>query len=275
MNESLLETAVSSALSAGQLLREYWTRPRHIASKGLRDVVTDADFASQALITGKVLAQFPSHGFMVEEDDPTLPTSGDYIWVIDPVDGTSNYSRQMGNYTVSIGVARPHPATNELQVVAGAIYDPQRDELFSGFVGGGAWLGTAAETRQRPLAVSPVGEMYEAILALDWSHQPELREQAVAILNTAAPLVRTVRAVGSAALALAWVASGRLEMYYNLGIKPWDAAAGQLLVREAGGMVGSWSGEGWTAKQSDIIASNGRLHKDFLAFSPTSLPPIR
>jgi myo-inositol-1(or 4)-monophosphatase len=271
----LCQTAVSSALSAGQLLRDYWTRPRHIASKGLRDVVTDADFASQALLTGMVRAQFPSHGFMVEEDDPSLPTSGDYIWIIDPVDGTSNYSRQMGNYTISIGVARPHPATGELEVVAGAIYDPQRDELFSGFVGGGAWLGTAAHPQQHPLAVSQVGEVHEAIIALDWSHQPERRTQTVAILNTAAPLVRTVRAVGSAALALAWVASGRLEMYYNLGIKPWDAAAGQLLVREAGGVVGSWSGEGWMAKQSDIIASNGRLHKDFLAFAPTLLPPVR
>ena len=273
MNALLLDTAVACALAAGQLLQDYWQRPRTITSKGVRDVVTDADFAAQALITDRVRQQFPSHGFLVEEDDPTLPTDGEYVWIIDPLDGTSNYSRQMGNYCVAVGVARLEAETGALAMVAGAIYDPVRDELFSGCVGGGAWLGRAAEVRQRPLVVSEVADMGEAIIALDWSHAPTQRSYALDVLTQAEPAVRTVRAVGSAALALAWVAAGRLEMYYSFGIKPWDAAAGLVLVQEAGGLVSGWRGEGWGVREPAIIASNGRLHKDFLAFDPV-LPPV-
>lgn len=255
----LLHAAQTTAVSAGQLLRDYWHKPRQITSKGFRDVVTDADFASQAQITQQLQARFPTHGFLVEEEDSHLPPTGDYVWIVDPVDGTSNYSRGMGNFCVSIGVAQPQDG----QVLAGAIYDPLGDALYSGRVGHGAWVGTAAIPQQKRLAVTPTADLGEAIIALDWSHSPAERQTTLALLNALAPEVRTVRAIGSAALALAWVASGKLDMYFNLGLKPWDVAAGQLLVQEVGGQVSSWLGEAWSLKQSATIATNGLLHQTF------------
>ncbi len=258
----LLEVAQDTAVAAGRLACEKWRQPREISHKGFRDLVTDADFAVQSLITGRIRAHFPAHGFLTEEDDSDLPTEGEIIWIVDPIDGTTNYSRQQPNFAVSIAAAQPTSAGFE--PVAGAIYDPARDELFSG----GRRLGAALTTGKHvfPLRVSPVTTLSEAIIGLDWSSSPDKRYTTLGILARFSQEAFTMRVIGSATLAMAWVAAGRLDAYYNLNLKPWDLAAAVILLLEAGGTYSNIDGGllDWNAPGSHCLMSNGRIHQPLL-----------
>lgn len=255
-NAELLTTAETVALSAGKLLRRLWEEPRQLTRKGFRDIVTDADFASQRLITAEIKKRFPRHGFLTEEDDETLSQEGEIVWIIDPVDGTSNYSRQMPSFSVSIAAARRQGT--DLSVEVGAVYDPVRQELFSASQGAGAKLnGYPIFTA---LTVDPI----EAIISLDWSHRRETRQVTLDILGHLAHEVKTIRAIGTAALAISWVAAGRLDGYLNINLHPWDVAAGAVIVQEAGGEISNFAGDGWHWQQMDCVVSNGSLHNRFV-----------
>jgi myo-inositol-1(or 4)-monophosphatase len=260
---SLLATAEEAALGAGKLLRELVTQPRQLGHKGFRDLVTDADIAAQHLITDLIQDRFPDHGFLGEEDDPGLPSTGDILWVIDPVDGTSNFSRQQPNFSVSIAAAVPAEQWGNddrlarATVQVGVVYDPMGDELFS------AAAGHGCRVNGRQVRVSSVSELAPAIVALDWGHSHENRRTVLAALSRFAHEVHSIRAIGSAALALAWVAAGRLEGYVQFALGPWDAAAGSLLIHEAGGIVTTVAGQPWTMADRDCLASNGLVHEQF------------
>ncbi len=260
MWDEFYEVACQTAVSAGQLLREKWQQPRHLINKGFRDIVTDADIASQTLITDTIRNRFPEHGFLPEEKNSTLPTEGEFIWIIDPLDGTTNYSRQLANFSISIAVAQKQEAG--LRPLVGAIYDPMQDELFSAIEQQGSWSGTAQQWQKEHLQVSQTDTLIDAIFCLDWSHSKEKREQTLQILHTVAHQVKTVRGIGSAALALAWIAAGRVDAYLNLNLHPWDIAAGWLLIKEAGGQISSTTSNTWTVKQPDNLATNRHLHKE-------------
>ena len=263
----LRSLAEQAALRAGALLRQKWDQPRQVRSKGYRDLVTDADMASQALITDMIRARFPDHGFITEEDDPDLPTSGRILWIVDPVDGTSNYSRQMPTYCVSIGAAVMvegdlEPATtairSDLKVLAGVVYDPMRDELFSAALEQGSTLNGHA------LNVSPTAKLEKAVIGLDWSRQVKKRQAMLDYIDRFAHHVHTIRATGSAALALAWVAAGRIDLYFNLNLGPWDVTAANVLIKEAGGRVSNLHGHPWNLVDAGCTASNGLIHDSFL-----------
>jgi myo-inositol-1(or 4)-monophosphatase len=257
--EDLLQVAVDSAKEAGAMLLAEWAIPREITTKGFRDYVTDADFAAQTLIVNNILANFPDHGFVAEEEDGELPAFGTFRWVIDPVDGTTNYSRHLSAFCVSIGVV-----DNNNQSVVGVIYDPVRDELFS------AIRGQGSHCNGKPLQVSHPAKLIHSIVSFDWSHDPDARQHILNAINTIAPQVRTMRAMGSAALALAYVAAGRLEGYFNFGLKAWDAAAGSLILREAGGKMANLAGEDWALFDTGCLASNQPL-ANFLRESVSSV----
>lgn len=250
---ALAEAARRIAREAGALIRNLWREPRTILEKGFRDPVTDADFASQRFITQWIREQFPTHGFLAEETDESLPTSGPVIWLIDPVDGTTNYSRHIPGYSVSVAAAI------DGQVAAGAIYDPTRDELFWALRGGGSFLG------DEPLRVNMSLSLDKAILALDWSGSERLRRDTIASLVQIGHEVRTIRAIGSAALALAWLAAGRIDLYFNYSLGPWDIAAGALIVQEAGGQISSLTGKAFDLQDYSTwtLTSNGYLHPLF------------
>lgn len=251
--QAWLATAETAAVQAGALLREMLAQPRELISKGYRDLVTDADFAAQKLITDLIRQRFPKHAFLVEEKDPSLPRAGSVQWVIDPVDGTSNYSRQQPNFSVSIGVAVSGES------VVGVIYDPMRDEMFSAVAGQGSRLNGHA------IQVSSEEALASAIIAVDWSRTYELRQAMLTALTGFAHEVKTIRAIGSAALALAWIAAGRLDGYLNFGLFPWDVAAGSLLIREAGGVMTDDTGRPLVLEGAlRSAASNGRIHARFL-----------
>lgn len=253
---SLLDTAQLAAYKTGELIRTKWSQPRQVKNKGFRDLVTDTDVAAQKLITDIVRAQFPDHGFLTEEEDGELPTTGSIIWVIDPVDGTTNFSRTVPTFCVSIAAV-----SNTGELLAGVVYDPMRDELFSAARGQGAWVRSGSDG-QRPLSVSQIDSLGEALFALDWSRQPDLRQMAIDVLAVMAPKVQDVRAIGAAALALSWLAAGRFDGYVNMQLSAWDLAAASLIIQEAGGQISHLDGQPWhySALSGGVIASNGRLH---------------
>lgn len=256
--DELLDCAVTTAVRAGQFVREQWQKPRQVRQKGFRDIVTDADVAAQKIITDGILGRFPDHAFLTEEDDSSLPTQGAMLWVIDPIDGTTNYSRQLPEFSISIAAV-----DSKQTIVVGVVYDPMRDELFRAAQGQGAWLN------DRPLRVSQVAELSDGLFALDWSRDKALRQFVLDRLAAIAPQVFTIRAIGTAALAQAWIAAGRIDGYLNMSLSAWDVAAGSLLIREAGGQVSDGRGQflQWQDTSNGILASNGRIHRAILGQS--------
>jgi myo-inositol-1(or 4)-monophosphatase len=255
-NRELLKVAETVSLSAGKLLRRLWEEPRQLTRKGFRDFVTDADFASQRLITKEIRRIFPDHGFLTEEDDEALSQEGEIVWIIDPVDGTSNYSRQMPTFSISIAAARRDGIN--LIVEAGVVYDPIRNELFSASRGAGARLN------DHPIFTALTDKPIDSIIALDWSHDRETRQATLNILNILAHEVKTIRAIGTAALAISWIAAGRLDGYMNINLHPWDVAAAAIIIQEAGGKISNFAGDTWHWQQMDCVVSNGKLHNNYL-----------
>ncbi len=254
-----LRTALSAAREAGELLRRRLPRTREVNYKGLRDIVTDADLAAQAVIVERIQADFPGHDILAEEGrhdlDLTSPTP---LWVVDPLDGTTNYSRRFPIFSVSVAMAQG----GEVQV--GALYDPQRREMFFAERGQGAWVQRGAG-KARPARVSATDDLAEALVGVDWARDPELRGRTLAGVTRVAAACRTVRATGSAALSLAYVGGGWLDAYFHLHLLPWDVAAAALIIREAGGTVTTPAGAPWKLGEAAVAASNGPLHEAFLA----------
>lgn len=259
------QVACETAVSAGNLAREMFSQPRQIKNKGFRDIVTDADFATQLLITDAIQAAFPDHGFLTEEEDSQLPESGPIIWIIDPIDGTTNYSRQFPEFCVSIAACIP--TTDGYTPVAAALYDPMRQELFSAARGQGATV-QVDDAPPRPMQVSHVANSHDGLLCLDWSSSTKKRASTLELLNELAPKSFTVRAIGTAALAMAWVAAGRVDAYLNLNLRPWDIAAALLLVQESGGTFTTPAGSPivWDVAGMSCLVSNGRIQ--------LNLPPL-
>ncbi len=253
-----LAVALEAAIAAGDLLREMWPHDREVRLKGPRDIVTDADIAAQDAIAGIVRARFPEHHFLAEEGRHDISLDGPTpVWIVDPLDGTTNYARHLPNFCVAIGLARDGLAQ------VGAVYDPLRRELFYAERGGGAFVRRGADEEQA-LSVSAVPALAEAVAGADWAHEPALRDQALQALLRVAPACRTVRAFGSAALGLAYVAAGRLDAYYHLALQPWDVAAASLLITEAGGTLTRPDGQPWRLGHRQVAASNGALHAAFV-----------
>jgi myo-inositol-1(or 4)-monophosphatase len=251
MESIMLETAIEAARAAGQILVERLPARREVRVKGVRDIVTDADLAAEEAVVQTIRARFPDHALLTEEGGES-DGSAPYVWVVDPLDGTTNYSRRIPIFNVSIGLV------HQGQPAAGVVYDPLRDHLFAVERGRGATLNGA------PLRVSQVDRISGAIVSLDWSRSQENRREIVAQLGRIAPACGTVRGLGSAALGLCYVAAGWTDAYFNVGLKPWDMAAGLLLIQEAGGRVTDVEGGLWQPWEQRVLASNGHLHQALL-----------
>lgn len=261
IDDELLPFVEELAREAGALAREKFGTNLEIDHKGFRDIVTEADYAAQRLITDRVRERYPGHGFVTEEEDETLPGVEATNWLIDPIDGTTNYSRRLPLFCVSIAVAAGgDPRHERSEVLAGVIYDPMRDELFSARLGGGATLDGER------IQVSDITALGEGIIAVDWSRHRRLRQSTLDVVVNLAHEVTNVRAIGSAALAMAWVAAGRYDGYINFNLNPWDVAAADLLVREAGGQLSDAEGGAlkWSVKGGSCVATNGPIHEALL-----------
>lgn len=246
----LLETACEAARIGGAILQE-WRHKFTAREKNPADLVTEADVASEKAIYEFVSDRFPDHRFLGEEGldkgDPESPLR----WIIDPLDGTSNYVHGFPYYAVSIGVEE------QGELVAGAVYDPTRDEMFTAASGQGAHLNG------EPITVSPQEDLAHALcmaslpVKSDRSH-PAV-QQFLRILEAAQHVQRT----GSAALNLCGVACGRVEAFWSTSLKPWDMAAGAIIVQEAGGQVTTTGGDTFDVNEPDVLATNGsHLHNE-------------
>ncbi len=260
MTTTPLEAALEAAAAAGDVLRRKFPHAREVKSKGWRDIVTDADFAAQQAIADILVPRFPDFALLSEEGRHDIDLSASApTWVIDPLDGTTNYARQFPSFGVSIALAQ----RGEIQV--GVIHDPLRRETFYAEKGGGAFVRRENGRRApRPLRVSALTDFGDALVGVDWARDPALRQRTVEALGRVAAACRTVRAVGSAALGLAYVAAGWLDGYYHLALQPWDVAANALIVTEAGGRLSAPDGNAWRLGLEQAVASNAVLHAEFL-----------
>ena len=253
MNASFREVAVDAATRAGALLRAHLGGAREVSYKDSPiNLVTEMDRRSEALIVGALQRHFPDHGILAEECG-AVGGGGSHRWIVDPLDGTTNYAHGMPIYGVSIALEIGG------RVALGVVYDPHRDECFVAERGRGATLNGA------PLRVSATATLGESLLSTGYqydirsSSRNNLAEHAALLLRS-----HSVREIGSAVLNLAYVAAGRLEAFWELSLGAWDVAAGALLVEEAGGRVTSPSGAPLDLAAPSIVASNGVIHDEIL-----------
>ncbi len=231
----LLRLAQDIALEAGELALTRRAEGVHVAASksSPEDVVTDADRETEALIRRRLAEARPSDGFYGEESAATGGTSG-LTWVVDPIDGTVNYLYGIPAWGVSIAVVEGDPDPASWNTLAGAVRNPVADELFTAAAGSGAFLG------KRRLQVPTEVPLSLALLGTGFSYQAARRERQADVVRGLVGQVRDIRRIGSAALDLCSVAAGRLNLYYERGLNPWDQAAGSLIAREAGAKVGAF-----------------------------------
>jgi myo-inositol-1(or 4)-monophosphatase len=245
-----VRSAAAAALEAGEIIRDMYKNPHRIRLKGAIDLVTEADLASEEVILGVLAQQFPGANVLAEESRSAyekIPAGP--VWIVDPLDGTTNFAHGFPYFCVSIAFS----VDTVSQV--GVIYCPVQDELFCAWLGGGAWLnGCRVNVSRREVLI-------ESLVATGFPYDiPANLEQVMAQLSRVLPVVRDVRRAGAAALDLAYVACGRLDGFWEINLKPWDTAAGQLLVEEAGGCVTNFKGGPWTPYVPEVLASNGLIH---------------
>lgn len=246
------QVAIDAAREGGAVLREGLSRPVTVHMKGRREVVTDLDDASERVVLETIRASFPDDLIVAEESSPGLGES-DRVWIVDPLDGTNNYAHGYPFFSVAVAVEE------DGALVAGVVYDPLRDELFAAERGAGATLNG------EPIRVSGARTLGESLVATGFPYdRSDDADNNLANLNRFILSVRGIRRGGSAELDLVYVACGRLDGFWELGLKTWDVAAGGLVVQEAGGRVTNFAGGGWDHRRGDIAASNGAIHAEML-----------
>jgi myo-inositol-1(or 4)-monophosphatase len=265
-----LETAVEIAREAGALLSTYFERRIAFETKGEFDIVTEADRASERLVVERLRSRFPSHGIVAEEGGGHESPS-EYRWYVDPLDGTTNFAHGFPMFNVTLGLARGS------DVIAGVIYDPVRQEMFTAERGSGAYLNN------RRVRVSPVSRLGDSLASTGFPSRKRRHNVNIHFYYQLAMASHGVRRTGSAAIDLAYVASGRLDFFWEFGLNPWDMAAGVLLVEEAGGKISDMKGAAHSITGSPhLLADNGALHEQVLKVfgelfdgnQPVPLPPL-
>jgi myo-inositol-1(or 4)-monophosphatase len=253
-DDRLLAVAVEAARNAGHLLLDYTRSGFTIERKNPINLVTDADHAAEQCIIDHIQRHFPTHRTLAEERGMDAPVPSPYRWIIDPLDGTTNFAHGFPLYTVSIGVEC------ESKLVVGVVYDPTRDEMFTATVGRGAFLNA-----QR-ITVSQTPILEEALLVTGFSY--DIRDSPNNNLDhfgRFALKAQGIRRTGTAALDLCYVASGRFDGFWEVKLSPWDMAGGALIVREAGGRITDLRGNAHTIYQPELVATNGKIHGEVLA----------
>ena len=239
------------AREAGALLMTHFRRRVGFEYKGDVDLVTEADRGAEALITDRIRSRWPRHDLLGEEGT-RVETGSDYRWYIDPLDGTTNFAHGFPVFCVSIGLEFKGKR------VAGVVYDPTRDDLFSAERGSGAYLN------QRRIQVSKVANMAECLCGTGFPSHKRHKNPNIHFYHQITLRTHGVRRAGSAALDLAYVACGRLDAFWEFNLNPWDTAAGALLVEESGGKLTDITGGPWRLDSRETLASNGLVHADFV-----------
>jgi myo-inositol-1(or 4)-monophosphatase len=242
-----LEVALAAAEAAGEVLRSGFGREQAVRYKGEVDLVTEVDERAEGVIGEALREAFPGHGMLAEEGG-RLPGEGDARWIVDPLDGTTNYAHGLPIFAVSIALERAG------EVVLGVVHDPMRGETYVAERGGGAALNG------EPIRVSDTDEPIRALLVTGFPYDRADMPAAVELFGRLTQLTQGVRRLGAAALDLCYVAAGRLDAFYERGLHAWDIAAGSLILEEAGGRITDYRGRKLDLEDGEIVASNGLLH---------------
>jgi myo-inositol-1(or 4)-monophosphatase len=244
--------AVDLARRSGVLLKEKFNQKHEIHYKGEINLVTEADKLSEDLIIETIKRNFPDHGILSEES-PAITSAGKLRWIIDPLDGTTNYYHGYPVFCVSIALE------NEGTIVLGVIYDPMREEMFVAVRGGGLYLN------EKKLRVSDVSDLSRSLLVTGFPYDiRESKDNNLNFFNAMAINVQAIRRAGAAALDLAYLAAGRFDGFWELKLKPWDTAAGCLMVEEAGGVISDIAGSKWHLQSPNLMASNALIHEQMI-----------
>jgi myo-inositol-1(or 4)-monophosphatase len=249
---SFLETAADIAREAGALIANYGERRIGFELKGESDLVTEADRASEQLIVERLRTQFPAHSVVAEEGGGREGSS-EYCWYVDPLDGTTNFAHGLPVYNVSIGLERAG------ELIAGVIVDPSRSEIFTAEKGGGAYLNN------RRIRVSKANRLEDSLVITGFASRKRHKNVNFHFFYQLAMVSHGARRLGAAALDLAYVACGRAEVFWEFALKPWDMAAGVLILREAGGACTDMRGGPFALSNPHVLATNGAVHGETLA----------
>ncbi|MCB1907945.1 MAG: inositol monophosphatase [Rhodocyclaceae bacterium] len=250
----MLNIAVKAARRAGNIINRASTDLSHVTihSKSANDYVTEVDRAAEAAIIDVLRDAYPGHGILAEESGSTGP-EGEYRWIIDPLDGTTNFIHGFTQYAVSIALAR-----NGV-VEQGVVFDPVANDLYTASRGGGAYLN------ERRIRVSKRVRMNESLVGTGFPFREfDNIDAYLAMFREVAQKTAGIRRPGSAALDLAYLAAGRYDAFWELGLKPWDIAAGTLLVQEAGGLVSDLAGESAFLATGNIVAGTPKIFAQLL-----------
>lgn len=248
--DPFLKVALEAAQLGGEVLKKHWGKLNHICHKeSTVDLVTEADRESEQVILALIEKAFPSHSILAEERGQVQSTEKNYLWVVDPLDGTTNYTHQFPFVCISIALWLDGVGH------VGVVYNPILNEFFH------AVRGKGAELNQKKIKVSEVKELNKSLLASGFPYdRRENSDNNYREFCHLTQITQGVRRAGSAALDLAYVAAGRLDGYWERGIKPWDIGAGIILVEEAGGRVSNYENRPIEIFSDKILASNGFLH---------------
>jgi myo-inositol-1(or 4)-monophosphatase len=276
-----LEVAEGIAREAGGLLREFYHCGVRTEYKGDVDLVTEADRASETLIVSRLHEALPEHGVYGEEG-ARQGLDREFRWYIDPLDGTTNFAHGFPAFCVVLGCERRAPglaASEDGEIVAGVIYDPLRDEMFSASRGGGARLSSPSRPNGERIHVSRADKLQESLIATGFPSHKRHASPNVHFYQEFTLRSHGVRRAGSAALDLAYVACGRLDGYWEFQLNPWDTSAGCLLVEEAGGKITHFDGGKFTLDSREVLATNGLIHAEMMQlfaemFAGRDLSPI-
>ncbi len=249
----LVRFAQILAKGAGKILRQGFNRRLRIDYKGRINPVTEYDLKSERYIVSQISTRFPDHDILAEEGSDAEKQSL-FRWVIDPLDGTVNYAHGFPVYCISIALEC------DGHIVAGVVYDPERDELFSAATGMGARLN------EQRIRVSDQKVLQQALLATGFAYNIGTAKRTnLGLFARMAKKAQGVRRAGSAAIDLSWLACGRLDGFWEFYLHPWDTAAAKLIVEEAGGAVSRISGKSYSIFAPDILATNGHLHETMMS----------
>ncbi|CAN7740947.1 inositol monophosphatase family protein [Paenibacillus sp. LjRoot56] len=262
-SKSFTAVAINTAAKAGQWIKTKLGDINHVGTKfSAQDLVTEVDKGSEKLIRNLIMTHFPNHSILGEEGVEPGPEASakalqemsdeEYLWIVDPIDGTTNFVHGFPFFSVSIALA------HKGEVIVGVVYDPSRDELFVAEKGKGAYM------HGKKTEVSEDETLLTSLIATGF---PADRDGALPInlkgVQALSPKVRNIRVAGSAALHLAYVAAGRLSGFWEIGLNAWDIAAGALLITESGGRVTDTEGKPYHLGVRNVMATNGRIHEEF------------